>query len=499
MQEILTSQGQALQTYLDDRISLLQQYAQFPLFTDTVMNPDQYKADLADFIHDLYYLEQDEHFLTLFDFVGDKIYSEQEDVALNIAEVAWFSEIMNQEQPYYVGGQQNNQDENGRYFWVIAVPIVYNDYPEGVLVAQFPATLTFLLKDRELSGYQVELHINTLIVASAGTMGEMYQEKVYGLTYPGITLRLRTDNSETVQARKLLMRNILLILAIGSLVAIIVFYRIGQTLFVQPHQQLELVSHELQSNNRDLQNIVTQVISVADEVTSLSQAMRVRSADMSQGATEQAAAVEEASSSMEQMASNIRQNANNAVQTEKIALEAAEHGIQSEQAVTDVVEAMRKIANNIAIIDDISRQTRMLSLNATIEAARAQEHGRGFAVVASEVRALAEGSQKAATEIIHLVNSGSILAEQAGNMLVKLVPDIRKTADLMQEISAATREQDTGAMQINNAIQQLDRVTQQNTSVSEELSETAEKLASHAEQLQRIVIQFKQTESDEST
>jgi len=159
------------------------------------------------------------------------------------------------------------------------------------------------------------------------------------------------------------------------------------------------------------------------------------------------------------------------------------------------IVAMKEIAQKISIIEDIARQTRLLPLNATIEAARAGEYGKGFAVVASEVRALAERSQTAATEINTLASSSVAVAEKAGEMLMKLVPDIQKTADLVQEISAASKEQNMGAEQINMAIQQLDQVTQQNSSTSEELSSTAEELASQAGQLQSTIKFFRVDES----
>lgn len=242
---------------------------------------------------------------------------------------------------------------------------------------------------------------------------------------------------------------------------------------------------------RKLNTVVSTVKSAADNVASGSQAMSSSASQMSQGATTQAAAAEEASSSMEEMVANIQQNADNALQTEKIAVKAAEDARKSGAAVTEAVNAMQEIARKIAIIEDITRQTRMLSLNATIEAARAQDYGKGFAVVAAEVRALAERSQQAATEITSLANSGVAVAEKAGEMLIKLVPDIQKTAELVQEISAASNEQNTGSEQINRAIQQLDQVTQQNAVTSEELSSTVEELASQAEQLQSTIAFFK--------
>lgn len=245
-----------------------------------------------------------------------------------------------------------------------------------------------------------------------------------------------------------------------------------------------------------LQGFASGINKAAEQVAAGSQAMSSSAEEMSQGATEQAAASEEASSSMEQMAANIRQNSENALQTEKIAIKAADDAAASGEAVAEAVAAMQQIAREVAIIDDITKQTRMLSLNATIEAARAGETGKGFAVVAAEVRALAERSQEAAIRITSLANSGVDVAENAGNMLIQLVPDIQKTAELVQEIAAASREQNTGTEQINRAIQQLDNVTQQNSATSEELSATAEQLTAQAEQLQHSIAFFKTGEAD---
>jgi methyl-accepting chemotaxis protein len=246
----------------------------------------------------------------------------------------------------------------------------------------------------------------------------------------------------------------------------------------------------IQVMQRSLQRVISDVNSSAGNVTSVSQAMSSSAVQMSQGATAQAAAAEEASASMEEMAANIRQNADNASQTEQIAIGAAEEAQKSGQAVMEAMVAMQEIAQKVAIIEDITRQTRMLSLNATIEAARAQEHGRGFAVVASEVRALAERSQAAATEITQLAASSVAVAENAGERLRTLVPKIQQTAELVQEISAASKEQTTGTQQINRAIQQLDQVTQQNATTAEELSATAEELSSQAEHLQQTIAFF---------
>ncbi len=240
-----------------------------------------------------------------------------------------------------------------------------------------------------------------------------------------------------------------------------------------------------------LRGIVADVQTAADNVASGSQQLSANSEEMSQGATEQAASAEEASSSMEQMAANIKQNADNAVQTEKIALKSAEDAVAGGKAVSETVTAMKQIAQKISIIEEIARQTDLLALNAAIEAARAGEHGKGFAVVASEVRKLAERSQTAAGEISRLSGTSVEVAEKAGEMLNRMVPDIQKTSELVQEISAASNEQNSGAEQVNKAIQQLDQVIQQNASASEEMASTSEELSSQAEQLQEAIAFFK--------
>jgi len=248
-----------------------------------------------------------------------------------------------------------------------------------------------------------------------------------------------------------------------------------------------------------LKTVVADVKTAADNVASGSQQLSAGSEQMSQGTTEQAASAEEASSSVEEMNATIKQNADNSQQTEKIALKSADHALESGKAVFESVSAMKEIASKISIIEEIARQTNLLALNAAIEAARAGEHGKGFAVVAAEVRKLAERSQTAAGEISKLSLSSVDVAERAGSMLTKLVPDIQKTSELVQEISASSKEQASGADQINSAIQQLNQVIQQNAGAAEEMASTAEELSSQAEQLQGTISFFKTNNVEHGT
>lgn len=255
--------------------------------------------------------------------------------------------------------------------------------------------------------------------------------------------------------------------------------------------ELGVLSNSLKQMIDNFNEIVTEVKKGADIVAAASSELSATSEQLSESANEQASSVEEVSSTMEQMAANIDSNTSNAQQTESISLQVSKDISKVSQAAKESLDSVHAIAGKINIINDIAFQTNILALNAAVEAARAGEHGRGFAVVAAEVRKLAERSKIAADEIVTLANQSVKVTEESGELMFKIIPDIEKTAKLVQEIAASSLEQNNGAVQVNDAIQQLNNGTQQNASAAEEMSANSENLAAQAEQLKDTISFFK--------
>ncbi len=262
------------------------------------------------------------------------------------------------------------------------------------------------------------------------------------------------------------------------------------TVRVQPRSSEDSFGNAFFVMVQKLAEVMSEVRSGAVALTGASSQISASAQSLSQGTSEQASSVEETTSSLQQMSASISQNAENSREMEQTALKGTNDVADSAQAVQQSVEAMIKIAEKISIIEEIAYQTNLLALNAAIEAARAGEHGRGFAVVATEVRKLAERSQAAAKDIGGLASSSVEVAQRSGRLLNELVPTIRRTADLVREVAAASNEQSAGVSQINRAMTLVDQVTQRNASAAEELASTAEEMSAQAEALQQTIAFF---------
>jgi methyl-accepting chemotaxis protein len=387
---------------------------------------------------------------------------------------------------------------------------------DGMIIAHPNQELIFQLNIREISG--MEEISRELLADRAGVTGYVYEgePKTAGFSPIGETgwgVVLSLPDSEFMAAIYAVRNFVFIIGAVAFLLSMGAFALFARSVTrplaeavtfagvvsegdlsvstgIDRGDEVGKLADALDSMVSRLKAVVTDVKSASGQVSSGSQQMSSAAEQMSQGATEQASSVEEISASMEEMSSNITQNADNALQTEKIAQAVAEKAEISGKAVLEAVEAMRRIVEKTGIIGDIARQTNMLSLNASIEAARAGEHGKGFAVVASEVGKLASRSREAASEIGSESTSTMEVAERARKNLEELLPEIRRTVDLVLEISASSNEQRSGAEQINGALSQLDSVIQQNASASEQIASIAEELAAQAEQLDSTVAFF---------
>ncbi|MEN8258945.1 MAG: methyl-accepting chemotaxis protein [Thermodesulfobacteriota bacterium] len=334
-------------------------------------------------------------------------------------------------------------------------------------------------------------------------------EKIVTLTKEQVSTDEQRMLSRSGQTRSFIIILSLVIIAVGILMAFIIARGIINPILTSVANAKELAAGNLMVDieadrqdepgqllaamkrmAKELRLVVTDVKGSSENVSAGSEEMASSAEELSQGAVEQAGSCEEVAASMEEMIATMRQTADNAQQTNQISMHCGQNAQKSGEVVTKTVDAMRDIANKITVIEEIANKTDLLALNAAVEAARAGEQGKGFAVVASEVRKLAERSQQAAAEINALSSTSVHTAEEAGVMLDKLVPDIQKTVDLVNEITASTDEQLKGAEEINGALQQLDQVTQQNSSTSEQLSATSEELAGQAEQLQDAISFF---------
>lgn len=384
---------------------------------------------------------------------------------------------------------------------------IFPEYKNGIKKTE-AMVLSEPLRAETPSNHYLEGEFAPTIQAMMDQVGKIVQQKV------------KRSEEQAIAAQALYQRSTLLMFGaitagvlLGLGMGLFISYRIVNQLGGEPDYAVDItrkvaagelgLSIVLDENNKKsllyaikemvdkLGHTIREVRTSADALSSAAEQVSATSQALSQGASEQAASVEETSASMEQMSASIAQNTESAKVTNGISSKAANDALRGGQAVKETVNAMKQIASKISIIDDIAYQTNLLALNAAIEAARAGDHGKGFAVVAAEVRKLAERSQIAAQEIGEVAGNSVSLAEQAGTLFDQLVPDIQRTSDLVQEITAASQEQTTGVSQINVAMNQLNQITQQSASSSEELAATAEEMNAQAAQLTELIDYFK--------
>jgi methyl-accepting chemotaxis protein len=391
---------------------------------------------------------------------------------------------------------------------------IFAQYKESL--ASYYANTDAILQDIR-AGKSAEA---TSIANGAGTQSaNALKDAIDGLVATKINLAQQTSDANTAMAKSaksVLVVVILLGLAVSIALGLVMAMSISKPIarivafteavssgdltktvhqdMLKRRDELGSLSHSFQEMQQNLLKVVSELQSAVVNISSGSDQVSTAAQQLSQGSSEQAASAEEISASIEEMNATIKQNSDNATTTETIAGQSAANGAEGGAAVAETVKAMKEIVTSTKIIEQIASQTNLLALNAAIEAARAGEAGKGFAVVASEVRKLAERSQTAAAEISTISVSSVTVAEKAGAMLATIVPELKKTSGLVQEISASCKEQNTGTEQISKAILQLDQVVQDNASNSEELASMSEELSGQARQLSETVSFFKTSE-----
>ncbi len=329
---------------------------------------------------------------------------------------------------------------------------------------------------------EIKMNLNLLI----NSMNDIAAKtKLFAKGDLNVEFRMRSEQDEIMQSLQEMINATTNIVTKLDLIA-----KGDLTIQLKMRSDKDVLLQSIMQMVNSVSEVVSQVQIASDNIAEAAQEMNSNSQQVSQGASEQASSAEEVSSSMEEMSSNIQQNTDNAQQTENIAISAAHGMSQVASSSAESLKSIKEIANKISIIGDIAFQTNILALNAAVEAARAGEHGKGFAVVASEVRKLAENSKVAAEEINLLSKTSVEVTEKAGTLMSKIIPDVERTAKLVQEITAASLEQNSGANQINNAINQLNQVTQQNAAAAEEMATSSEELNGQADQLRELVSFF---------